>query len=102
MATFSQTHRIRYDVIRDAAGITYGKNHWDYVDPRTTNTLSGVIGKAGINLTEYAAFLKPNFSDDQEVTVRSTVIPNLSRVYFVHRGLLGLLDRHILERWTKP
>ena len=100
MATFSQTHRIRYDVIRDAAGITYGSNHWDYVDPRVTNTLAGVIGKAGINLTEYAAFLKPSFSPSDEVTDRSTIIPNFTRVYFVHRGLLDLLDQHILERWT--
>lgn len=98
----SQTFRIRFDVIRDAAGVKYGKNHWDYVDPRKFNTLAGIIGVAGISMSEYAAFLKPDFDETREVTDRSTVIPNLSRVYFVHRGLLGLRDHHILEKWTKP
>lgn len=102
MATFSQTHRIRYDIIRNAVGINYGKNHWDYVDPRKVTTLAGVIGKAGVNLEDYAAFITPDFDDDKEIYVRSTPVKNHMRVYFIDRRLLDIPDRHLLNRWTKP
>jgi len=95
-----QTHRIRYEIIRRASGRVYGKNHWDYLDPKKVKTLSQVIGHAGVNLVDYAAYLDLNFS--QELTDRSMSVRNLSNVYFVRRELIDLKPHRIIERWNTP
>jgi hypothetical protein len=94
----SKTHRIRYDIIRSAAGNVYGKNHWDYLDPREVKTLAQAIGKACVNLEEYAAFCGHNFKN--EITDRSAPLKNHQQIHFVRRELVDLMPNHIVERWT--
>ena len=49
---FSKTHRVKYSIIREAAGFSYGMNNWDYVDPREKTKIYEVMGVAGVNLTD--------------------------------------------------
>jgi hypothetical protein len=93
-----QNRSIRYTVIREAAGLSYGKNHWDLLDPEHVKTLAHVIGKAGVNTGTYAPFLGVRFED--ELTNRAMALGTGQEIIFVHRGLLGLPAHLIVEKFT--
>ncbi len=100
MGNISQTHYIKYAIVKEAAGRSYGKNQTDTLDPREVSTLSQVIGNAGVNLTTYAAFFNYNFHT--EVTDRNTPVKNKQTVIFVRRELLDLAPLYLVERWLTP
>lgn len=93
-----KTRFIRYSIIREAGGISYGKNHWDLLDPDQVKTLVQVIGKAGVSMGTYAAFLGMMLED--ELTDRSMRVSNGQEIIFVHRELLSLPVHLITEKFT--
>jgi hypothetical protein len=89
-----QNRSIRLTIIREAAGVSYGKNHWDLLDPDQVKILAHVIGKAGLSTATYAMFLGARLED--EVTDRDTLMSTGQEVIFVHRSLLESVPADLL------
>lgn len=94
------TKHIRYYIIRKAVGIGSGTNEVEIVDPNKFDTLGKLIGRAGVNLQEYAAFF--GFDFDREYIDRTIQIKNLQDIYFVHRDLLDIPPKHIVRDFSIP
>lgn len=100
MGVSKQTRFVKYTVIRTAAGISFGSNDYDMVDPDAVSTLGELRGFAGVD-KDYASFRGVSFKI--ELTDRDMAVKNRDEFSFVHRGLLHLrpelLTNEFLRRY---